>query len=194
MKTIHRLAAGLFASALFATSASAGLIENGGFETGNLTGWNVSETINNYVGDVNETDFIPFGAFALFIGCVDNLCSTSQAITTTPGKSYIFSFEYGNDGQTPNEFIANFGNTTVFHRLDDRFDTTPGFTHESFTVFATDATTMVEFLGRNTQGFLALDNVSVEEAGIGDPVPEPGALALLLAGVVGFWLSRRTMK
>lgn len=114
MKTIHKLAAVAFVSALFASSASAGLIENGGFETNDLTGWDVSTHVDNFVGDDTFTSYAPFGAYALFIGCVDSLCSTSQSITTTPGRSYTFSFEYGSDGEIPNEFIAKFGDDTVF--------------------------------------------------------------------------------
>lgn len=185
MKTIHRLAAVAFASALFSTSASAGLITNGGFETGDLTGWTVSTDVNNFVGNETDTSYAPFGAFALFIGCVDNLCSTSQLIATTPGQSYTFSFEYGSDGSAPNEFIANFGNATVFHQLDDGFDSTPGFSHQSFTVVATGTFTNVEFLGSNRDGYLALDDVSVTA------IPEPSALALLMAGLAGLGLSRR---
>jgi hypothetical protein len=186
MKTIHQLAAIFFASALYATSASAGLITNGDFETGDLTGWAVSQTDDNYVG-VNDGDFVPFGTYSLYIGCVASLCSTSQTIGTTPGQSYIFSFEYGSDGQTPNEFVAIFNGATVFHTLDDETITAPGFTHESFIVIATGIDTTVEFLGTNPHGFLALDNVSVEAVAI----PEAGSLALLLAGLVGFGLLHR---
>lgn len=184
MKAIHRLAAVAFASALFATSASAGLITNGGFETGDLTGWTVSTDVDNFVGNETDTSYAPFGSYALFIGCVANLCSTSQLLETTPGMSYIFSFEYGSDGSIPNEFIANFGNTTVFQRSDDLSDTTPGFIHQSFTVVATDTFTNVEFLGSNQFGYLALDDVSLTA------IPEPGVLALIMAGLAGFGMSR----
>lgn len=148
----------------------------------------MSQTENNFVGDVNETDFTPFGVYALFIGCADTVCSTSQSIATNPGQSYTFSFEYGSDGSIPNEFVVNFGNVEVFRRLDDEFDSTPGFTHESFTVVATGTTTNVEFSGSNRDGYLALDNVSVVA------IPEPGALALLLAGVAGFGVNRRRRR
>lgn len=185
MKTFRWAAAVFFASAIFATSASAELIKNGGFETGDLAEWEVSTHVDNFVGDDTFTSYVPFGSYALFIGCVDNLCSTSQSIATTRGQSYTFSFEYGSDGEIPNEFIAKFGNDTVFHQLDDGFDSTPGFTHKSFIVVANDTTTIVIFSGSNPAGYLALDNVSVEA------IPEPGALALLLAGLAGLGMSRR---
>jgi hypothetical protein len=179
------LVASALVSGLYATSASAELITNGGFESGDLAGWTVSATENNYVGS-SELDYVPFGTYALYMGCVDNLCSTSQAIATTAGQRYIFSFEYGSDGETPNEFIANFGSATLFHRTDDASITMPGFQHHSFTVVATGASTVVEFLGANPNGFLALDNVSVEAL-----VPAPGSIELFMAGIAAFGLSCR---
>jgi hypothetical protein len=189
MKFMKRLVAAsiVLASGLYATSASAGLIVNGGFETGDLAGWTISHSENNYV-DVADNDYVPFGTYVLYTGCVDSLCSTSQAIATTPGSTYVFSFEYGNDGQTPNEFMAIFNGITLFHSFDDDVATAPGFAHKSFNVVATGASTMVEFLATNPNGFFALDDVSVTA------IPEPGVLALLLAGLAGLMISRRARK
>ena len=113
-----------------------------------------------------------------------------MSIATSPGTSYIFSFEYGNDGLTPSEFKAIFNGMTLFHSFDDDVATTPGFAHRSFTVVATGTSTIVEFLATNPNGFFALDNVSVEAT----VIPEPGALALLLAGLVGLRIRRSAKK
>jgi hypothetical protein len=107
------------------------------------------------------------------------------------GASYTFSFDYGSDGGRPNEFIARFDGIDVFHTLNDATNTRPGFIHQSFTVIAGGASTVVEFLGRNDPAWQALDNVSVDGATPGNDVPEPGALALLFAGLLGFGLSKR---
>lgn len=184
MKLSKKMIAVLATTACFATSASAELITNGGFETGDLNGW----TTGNFV-TTNFDGYVTSGNYSLYMGCVGDLCSTSQTIATTAGASYTFSFDYGSDGAQPNEFIARFGGVDVFHTVNDPTNTRPGFMHESFTVLASSTSTLVEFLGRNDPAYQALDNVSVVPAA--SVVPEPGALALLLAGLAGLGLSKR---
>jgi hypothetical protein len=193
MKPIHKLAAVFFTLVLYATSAMAGLITNGGFEDG-FDGWTVTYSLgcvpdentkcDFFVGDSTEAGFTTYGDLTLYIGCSE-LCIASQIIDTTPGQSYIFSFEYGNNGEALYEFIANFGDLEVFHPIDEILDTTPGFEHQTIKVTALGSKTKVEFLGKNGNGWLALDNVSVEA------IPEPGSLALLAAGLAGLGLIRR---
>jgi hypothetical protein len=193
MKTIYKLAAFFFASALYATSATAGLITNGGFEDG-FDGWTVTYSLgcvpnqdtkcDFFAGDSTDPGFIPYGDLALYIGCAQ-LCSAFQIIDTTPGQSYKFSFEYGNNGEAEYEFAANFGDLEVFHPFNDILDTGTGFEHHTFNVTAIGPKTKVKFIGSNPGGWLALDNVSVEA------IPEPGSLALLAAGLAGLGSIRR---
>ena len=186
MKLLKRLVATalfLISGLGFAGSASAELITNGDFETGNTNGWINSD---NFVSG-NLSGFQAFGANALYFGCVTQLCSTFQTIATTADARYIFSFDYGSSGDT-NAFFARFNGSDVFHTLNDG-STQFGFTHQSFTVFATGASTDVEFIGFNNPSYQALDNVSViENTGT---VPEPGSIALLLAGLAGLGFVKR---
>jgi hypothetical protein len=191
MKTIQKLAAVFLVSTLYATSATAGLIVNGGFETGDSIGWTVTDDPEefNFVGDATDTAYVPFGQYTYFIGCTA-LCSTSQVINTTAGQSYTFSFEYGSDPEQPNEFEVFFDGISLF-ASSNSVSTPPSFNHKSFEVTGTGGPNTVEFRASNLTGYLALDNISVEES---RAIPEPESLALLLAGLAAFGLNFRKKK
>lgn len=183
-------------SGCIATASAAELVTNGGFETGDFTGWVADAGFNHVVVPSSTPNFTPFGTYYLITGCHPNFCNTSQTIVTVAGAHYQFSFEYGTDGVTAagpaSQFIATFDGVTVFDRVNDTLRTAPGFSHQSFSVTATGVSTVIQFLAENTPGFFALDNVSVTPAAAG--VPEPGALSLMLAGLAGlagFGLSKR---
>ena len=165
-------------------SASANLVTNGDFEAGDL-GWNQGNfTTTSFNG------FVPFGNIALFGGCVGQLCSTNQTISTVFGQTYVFEFEYGSDGNTPNETMALFGGQLVFHTVNDTLNTRPGYVHQSFLVTATSTSTVIDFRIRNDPSYQSIDNVSVTAA----VIPEPASLALVGLGMAGIGFSRRKAK
>src|SRR5205809_6014854 len=70
-------------------SARANLISNGGFETGDFSGWTVFGNDNDVIGDQPFT--APHsGNFQALFGSGSN--SITQNVTTTPGSSYVISF------------------------------------------------------------------------------------------------------
>ncbi|MDE2147411.1 MAG: PEP-CTERM sorting domain-containing protein [Burkholderiales bacterium] len=182
--TILALAAG----ALCAGSARANLVTNGGFETGDLTGWSGGGCLTSVRSAFDG--FTPVGNYALYGGCVGGLAGVSQTLATTPGASYVFSFLYGSDGALPNQFIALWDGAAVFSTLNDTTDTRPGYLPETVNVVASGSQTTISFQMRNVPAYQSLDNVSVTPSA----VPEPASLALVGVALAGLGLASRKRR
>lgn len=186
--------AAAFATVFLCTPAlaSQNLVINGGFETGNFSGWSQS-------GDTKYTSVygqgkaigsgpvypVADGQFSAAFGPSTGLGSITQTIDTVPGRSYNVSFVLANtDIEAHNQFIFSF---------DDGFQITSaslspfGFRTISLPVTASGLTADVSFLFFNPTAFFLLDDVSVTPA-----VPEPATWSLLLAGfaIIGTTMRR----
>ena len=159
-------------STLIAASASAELVVNGNFETGDFSGW--TQWGDTGFSGVNDPYFDPGVAF---FGPVNGFGGIYQDIATVVGEQYTFSFDLSMQDGTPNSFFANFGGLEVMSYTNSGGF---GWTHYSFDVIASDATSQIKFGFYDYPAFMFLDNVSVTAT------PAPGALALLgAAGLVG---------
>ena len=177
---------------LLGTCANAAFVSNGGFETGDFTGWTP-------VGDPNFMGVDTFqpqsGTFAAFFGNVGTPGSISQTLTTSANQFYTLDFWLmsevdANGFSAPNSFDVSWGGVTVTS-LSDAPAT--GYLQYTFTLQATSASTALSFSFRNDPAFWDLDSISVTETA--DPngtVPEPGSLALVgLAGALAAVVRRR---
>lgn len=156
----------------FSQLAVADLVVNGGFETGDFTGWTVNDPsfpISPYVG--NNPTFAHSGNDKAYLGTVGAIGSILQTLVTTPGQAYTLSFWYTNDGTVPpNELDALWNGSSVFSVVDAPQN--ENYTNEVFTVVATGTSTVLEFDYRNDDDFFRLDDVSVT-------VPDSGSTILL---------------
>jgi hypothetical protein len=160
------------------TTASANLIVNGSFETGDFTGWTVNA--NSYPISIVTTP-VEDGTYAAQIaGYQYNPNTLSQTITDTSGQAYTLSFwRYQAGGTPPIGLTVTWDGTTVFSETD------PGAQpYQNFlaTVTGSGLDTLV-FTSYNDPSFTYLDNVSLTVPG---PQPGTGIGALMLIAFAGF--------
>jgi hypothetical protein len=167
------------------SAGAATLVTNGGFETGDLTGWTQTGQSAFLGVQCPGAGLVPGGSCDLFAGPVGSVGGIQQTLATTLGGEYIVSFAFEPDGGVPSSFSALFGGVTLVSLPNPAASS---FVNYSFDVFASGASTVLAFNFRDDPGFLFLDNVSV--------TPLPAALPLFTGGLglIGLLARRRKKK
>jgi hypothetical protein len=189
--TASNLAAGVYTSNLIFTNLSSGvgqlrqftlqvgqsLVQNGGFETGDFTGWTlngdsvlngdpinfVTNSIAYNIGTYHHSTNIVInphsGTYFAALGEASVLAYLSQNVPTFAGQSYLLSLWMDSpDGETTNEFNVSWNGNTLFDLVN-----LPklGWTNLQFIVTATGSSTVLQIGARDDLSYLALDDVSV---------------------------------
>jgi hypothetical protein len=166
------------------------LITNGGFETGDWTGWTVGYSEPN--PDIDIYGIPHSGSYAAEFGqATEQYDSISQTLTTQTGSNYTLGFWlYNPPGILP--FTSNPDNDQFQVYWDgalimdingvDPNDPQSEYTYYSFDLTGTGSDTVL-FQGYDAPSYYNLDDVSL--TGNSAATPEPSNLLLMDTGLLG---------
>src|SRR5215472_15289634 len=99
---------------LFVALSYSGMAQNanGGFETGDLTGWGGDQEGASVTGD---TGYVHSGIYGVKLGTVGPLGHLTQTLATIPGSNYLISLWLNNtNGGSPNEFKVTWNQSLLY--------------------------------------------------------------------------------
>jgi hypothetical protein len=160
----------------FALSIGQSLVQNGGFETGNFTGWTLlgNTVIGSYIYNAVENSssgysIVHSGTYGAFLGDTQ-LASLSQPLSTVPGQYYLLSLWLDNPSSgTVQRFIVNWNtNSAATNTLYTILNPSSfSWTNLQFLINATATNTILQIQVENDPNYFGLDDVSIT------PIPSP---------------------
>lgn len=137
-----------------------GLVLNGGFETGDFTGWfPFGAASQPLVDDGSQTGIAPYsGTYEAALGTSGTPGHLAQTLSTVPGASYLLSLWLANPQADPGEFIVSWNGNPLL----DTTNVDLNWTRLQFVVPATGTSTVLQFGFQDDYNNLALDAVDVE--------------------------------
>ena len=134
------------------------VLVNGGFETGDFSGWTQSGN-TSYAFVTNASTYVHSGARGAKLGPYGSLGYLSQDLTTSAGQRYLLSVWLRNpSGGSPTLFQVQWNGTTIFNQTNL---TSTGWTNLLFFVTAASSNTPLQLGFQNDPSYFGLDDVSV---------------------------------
>jgi len=180
---VEKFPAGIYVASLSVTNQTWGTVQsvvvqlaigqsivvNGGFETGDFTGWTLvgntiyRQSIFNVVTTDNgiypPVDIVHSGNYGAFLGQGGYLATLSQTLPTISNQLYQVSFWLDNpEAGDPQQFIASWDGAELVSLFDPGVLT---WTNFQFLVTAADTNVDLQFSERNDPNYFGFDDVSV---------------------------------
>jgi hypothetical protein len=141
------------------------IVQNGGFETGNFTGWTLvgdtvdTENIDNSAENSTYPGVVHSGIYGALLGQFGYLATLTQVLPTVANQKYLLSFWLENyvSGGTQ-LFRADWNGTNVMSLFDPPVLT---WTNCQFIVTASGASTTLQFGTQNNAFYFGLDDINV---------------------------------
>jgi len=173
-------ALGLLACVAMAAHAGPNLVENGGFETGNFSGWTVSDTSLTLAGTKDPHS----GLYEADLGN-RSLSTLEQTIPTVAGDSYTVELWIGRLGLLAGgdafSVAVSFAGTTFVNLSASTLPLNSPYAEYSATIAATSSSSPFVITYVDQPSYILIDDVSVTSPA--SVVPESAEAALLLSGL-----------
>ena len=142
----------------FTLNVSSQLLQNGGFETADFSGWTQSGN-SQYCNVTGSASYVHSGASGAEMGPAGSLGYITQTIPTLAGQPYLLSFWLENiKGGTVSEFKAVWNGSV----LVDSFNAPAhSWAQSQFIVTGVDGTSTLQFGFRNDPAYFGFDDVSL---------------------------------
>ena len=142
------------------------LVQNGGFETGDFTGWTLAgdavtwhQVCNIVATDADFPGVVHSGSYGALLGQSGYAATLSQLVPTIPGQPYLISFWLDNlQASSGQQFNATWNGTNFASLVDP-----PAFAWSNFQFAATANSTnaTLAFAAENDQNYFGFDDVTV---------------------------------
>ena len=148
-------------------SGGGNLVVNGGFETGDFTGW--TETQNLGATFVSPS-YAHSGNDGAALGAVGSDNSLAQTLSTVAGATYDVSFDhmYRPDAGPVGDFSVLWDGNAIYSQDSTNPPSPQNWTQYDFTVTGTGSDTLT-FLSRQDPSYQGLDDVSVTQVSSSGP-------------------------